>query len=795
MNSSYDHSLYEAKIYQAWLDKNLFDPDTTTELVRKAQNSASQSVPRAKKHFTITMPPPNANDPLHVGHAMFVALEDAMTRYHRMRGDDTLWQPGADHAGIETQFVFEKKLAKQGQSRFNFDRETLYQKVWDYVQENAGVAKNQLQKIGASADWSRFKFTLDQDIVKTVLNTFFRLNDAGLIYRAQKLVNYCPKCGTAFSDLEIDHVEQKTPLYYIKYGPFVLATTRPETIFGDVAVAVHPDDKRYQKYIGQEIEVETPNGKFKVKVVADEYVDPEFGTGAVKITPAHDHNDYEVWQRHLEEIGRDDDGLKQVIGFDGKMNALAGKYAGLKAGPAREAVVTDMQEMGLIDHIDENYTNISNRCYRCGQIIEPLPLTQIFIKVKPLVEPVLKKIEAGEVKVLGSGHDKILVNWLNNLRDWNISRQIVWGIRQPVWYDAGKNPTLTVVFLNKKGERITGELKSLIESGYPLNEIKKGLQNLVAPQQAIFEISAEEPGSNYLQETDTFDTWFSSSQWPFATLQNSKPGDFERFYPTTVMETGYDILPFWVMRMLMMGLFATGELPFSTVYLHGLIRDQKGQKMSKSKGNVVNPIEMVDKYGADALRLALMIRSTPGLDKSVGEGDFRAMRNLTNKIWNAGRFLLMQSENEAKNLGVGVGAKTETEGGAKVEGGGGAKTETEAKTEAGVGSVSQADAEVRQKMNVILAEITQNLENYQLGLAVESLYNYFWHYYCDQLIEWQKNGQISFKVLKQAFAVFLKLWQPFAPFVTQAVWQEIISLYPDENQPHDLIVAPWPEKI
>ncbi len=753
MDSKYQHQLYEGKIGDLWEKVKAFTPcDKKPE----------------KEPFVIILPPPNANDPLHVGHAMYT-VEDILIRYHRMKGDDALWLPGADHAGIETQFVFEKKLQKNKQSRFQFDRETLYKMIWDYVQNNAGVARNQLQKLGFSLDWSRFKFTLDQDVVETVKETFAKLWKEGLIYRDLRLVNYCPKCGTAFSDLEVKHQTKKTPLYYIKYGPFVLATTRPETKFGDTAVAVHPDDKRYQKYIGQIIELEGVNGKFKVKVIADEYVDPEFGTGVVKITPAHDHNDYEVWQRHKDEIP----GLKQVIGFDGRMTEAAGRFAGLKSHIAREQIAQEMERMGLMEKIDYDYQTQISSCYRCGTTLEPLPMAQFFIKVSPLVKPIIEKLDAGEFKIYGTGYDKILRNWLVNLRDWNISRQIVWGIRIPVWYKAIDNPEIKVSFLSEKAPKKTTDEYQIREIGdkwlidgqlgkimndYPLAEIKMGLQSLDAPIQTKFEVIMDEKSkdlNDHIQETDTFDTWFSSSQWPFATLMNTKKGDFERFYPTTVMETGYDILPFWVMRMLMIGYFRTSTLPFQHIYLHGLVRDQKGQKMSKSKGNVINPLEVVEKFGADALRFALVVRSSAGLDKSIGEGDFKAARNLTNKLWNAARFGLSLYENN-----------------------------TNKKT-------AEKDIEFKNNMKQIVAETTQALETYKIGLAADLLYDKFWHFYCDQAIEDCKKGLLSPTLLIEGLKIFLKLWHPFMPFVTEQIWQEISKIETNENE-KILAVAAWP---
>jgi valyl-tRNA synthetase len=787
MDSRYNHLDHEQKLYQAWEDVNAFNPDAEVNVALRTQSKNSKKDGKAKP-FTIIMPPPNANDPLHVGHAMFASLEDILIRYHRMLGDDTLWVPGTDHAGIETQFVFEKKLKKDGKSRFQFDRETLYQMIWNYVQENSDTAVSQLKRIGSSADWSRFKFTLDPDVYQIALDTFGKLNDAGLVYRDMRLVNYCTKCGTAFSELEVNHKEQLDPLYYMKYGEFTIATVRPETKFRDTALAVNPNDPRYKEHLGKTFDIMGLLGPVKMKVISDEGVDPEFGTGIMKVTPAHDAHDFELGKKY-------DLPVTPIIDFNGRMdfswflqqggNPLATAeqnvkyleraqlYHGKKVAEARQLMVDHLKEDGLMLKVDEKYTHSVGTCYRCGTIIEPLPLPQFFIKVKPLTEPVLEALDKGEVKVLGAGHDKILRHWLENLKDWNISRQIVWGIRIPVWYSLEENPDLHVSFLNGDKQLISGVINELIKD-HSLDEINRGLQTLKAPVAAKFVVSPTPPGAHYLQETDTFDTWFSSAQWPFSTLQSltQKPAqssdksaksavdDFTRFYPTTVMETGYDILPFWVMRMLIMGKFATGQLPFSTVYLHGLVRDQKGQKMSKSKGNVINPIDIVEKFGADALRMALVIRSSAGLDKSVGEGDFKAMRNFTNKIWNAARFILTNLEDTEKA--------------------------------ADAATPKSGDAEFTKHLDEITAAITQQLNDYKIGLAAETLYNEFWHWFCDVQIEAHKKGELSTTVLVKGLTTFLKLLHPFVPFVTEAVWQELRQKEVGENMPTWLISSPWP---
>jgi len=739
ISKRYDYLQHEAEIYSLWEKNNCFNPDT--------------GEPTTDKSFSIIMPPPNANDPLHIGHAMFVSVEDALIRYHRMLGDDTVWIPGTDHAGIETQFVFEKKLRKKGQSRFNFDRETLFQKIWDYVQENSDTAVNQIKKLGASADWSRFKFTLDKDIVDSVIETFKKLDHEGLLYRENRLVNYCTKCGTGFSNLEVNHQEQKTQLFYIKYGPLTIATTRPETKFADIALAVNPDDERYQEYIGKTIKVQGVFQTYQLPVIADEFVDPEFGTGVVKITPYHDFNDFEFWQKHQKEIPLQP---AKAIDYEGRLTEICGKYQGLKAHIARPQVVEDLDKKGLLVKTDDNYQNKISVCYRCGQPIEPLPLPQFYIKVKSLVEPVIDALDNGQLKVHGAGHKKILRHWLEILEDWNISRQIVWGIRMPVWYNTDETPNLQINYINSHGDKLSGKLNELLKDD-SLENIKNGLQSLSAPIEADYVISTEDPGEGFIQETDTFDTWFSSSQWPVVTLKNNQPGDFDRFYPTQVMETAYDILMFWVMRMLMMGKFVTGKLPFEQIYLHGLIRDDKGAKMSKSKGNVINPLEITEKYGTDALRMALLIRSSAGLDKSIGHPDFKAARNLSNKIWNATRFIIMNlSEESLKEPGE-----------------------------------KPKDVEFEQKLEQITTEITRQMNKMKIGLTAETLYNEFWHWFCDECIELNKQDQLSTKKIIKGLTTFLKLFHPFMPFITEKLWQVLAEKKLVKERL--LITSSWPQ--
>jgi valyl-tRNA synthetase len=731
MDKVFDSKKHEESIYKKWEESGAFTPDTNSN----------------KKTFTIVMPPPNANDPLHVGHAMFLGIEDILVRYHRMKGEASLWIPGVDHAGIETQFVFEKKLAKEGKSRFDFDRETLYQKIWNYVQDNSGVAVNQMKRLGASADWSRFTFTLDPKVVDFVYDTFISLHKDTLIYRDEKLVNYCVKCGTGYSELEIDYEERVDPLYYVKYllhgteNEFVtVATVRPEPIFADTHLAVNPKDKSKQYLIGKQ--VVNPLTGALMDIIADEYVDPEFGTGVVKLTPAHDANDFEVAKRH---------GLPMNVAITmwGKLMDQAGPWAGLKVNEARKLIVEFLTCKGMIEKVNEKYSHRVATCYRCHSVIEPMPLPQFFVSVKPLTEKVLVALSAKKSKVHGAGRDKILVNWLTNLRDWNISRQIVWGIRLPVWYEAASNPKIAITFLNAKGEKVRGTLEELLTT-YPLSEIKSGLQSLVAPKGATFLVSKTDPGEGFIQETDTFDTWFSSGQWPVVTLK-IREGDFETFYPTSVMETGYDILPFWVMRMYLLGMYLTNEVPFKDVYLHGLIRDAQGRKMSKSVGNVINPLDMVEKYGADAVRMALVMGSTPGQDKSVGEQTIKGMRNFSNKIWNATRYVSELPESS---------------------------------------DLKENDKAFEAKLNEVVTDVTQNLDKLKIGQAAETIYSAFWHWFCDEMIESHKRGEISTTAIKSGMKTFLSLLHPFAPYVTEASFQ---ATFAKNNEL--LMSSNWPASI
>jgi valyl-tRNA synthetase len=698
LSKTYNPMAHEADIYKLWEESGAFKPEVNSE----------------GKPFSIIMPPPNANGDLHLGHAMYV-VEDIMIRYHRMKGDPTLWLPGVDHAGIETQVVFERQLEKAGKSRFDLGREEFYRQVMAFTQQNRTNMENQLKSLGFSCDWTREKFTLDTDIINIVYGTFRKLHDDGLIYRGNRIVNWCPRCRSGFADIEIKHRDQIDPLYYIKYGPFVLATVRPETKFGDTAVAVHPDDERYKQYVGKEITAQGLLGEFKLKVIADLHVDPAFGTGAVKVTPAHDPNDWEIGQRHHLEV-------KQAIGTDGRLTSLCGKYAGMPTVDARVQVAHDLEERGLMDHIDMNYKHAVAIHDRCGTVIEPLVTEQWWLKVKPLVEPAIKAVESGEIKIIPSRFKKVYIDWLSNLRDWNISRQDWWGMRIPVYYrssnDQSKQPYL-IATNEDEAREYYGE-------------------------------------GNYEAETDIFDTWFSSSQWPFATLMAT--GDFELFYPTSVMETGRDILFLWVTRMVMLGLYRTGEIPFKSVYLHGMVNDHHGKKMSKSKGNVISPLSMTEKYGTDALRLALTIGITPGNDGSLSEQKIEGYRNFCNKLWNVARYVLAQA----------------------------GPNYTPQPTDNKAEFPNLADRWILERVSYETSSVSKLIESYRFSEAGQHVYSLLWDDFADWYIETSKitpNPQ----VLVTALETILKLAHPFAPFVTEVIWQKM------PWQKDNLIVSPWPD--
>jgi len=742
MDKVYDPQKYEQEIYGKWEKGGAFSPS------------------KIGKPYTILMPPPNANASLHAGHAMYT-IDDVLIRWKRMQGYSTVWLPGMDHAGFETQFVYEKHLAKEGKSRMDFDRQTLYDNVQKFVLDNSGLIYEQFKRLGFSADWSRSVFTLDDQVLKQVRETFTKMEKEGLVYRDNYIVNFCTHCGTSLAELEVVHEDRIDPLYYMKYGPFVLATVRPETKFGDTAVAVHPADKRYKKYIGQEIEVMGLLGKFKVKVISDSAVDPGFGTGVVKVTPAHDQNDFQMGLRHGLEV-------KQVIGPDGKLNEKCGKYQGLKVAEARKKVAEDLKTAGLMVKVDENYKHSVGLCYKCKRVLEPTIIPNWFIRVESLKKPVIDAVKKNKVKFYPARFKLRMLDWLTMMHDWPISRQITWGIRLPIWYEIrsqesgvrSQNREIEIKFIDKSKKTIRGKIDELLKR-FPFTEIKNGLQELRAPAGAKYVVSVSAPGEDYLQETDTFDTWFSSGQWPLVTL---KDNEFKTRFPTDVLGTLSDILTFWVSRMIMFSLYLKKEIPFKNVYLWSMVADAKGIKMSKSKGNVVNPIELADKYGADALRMTLLHGTASGSAIALSEDKVRGMRNFSNKIWNAARYVISGNQ----ELGIGNQGKENN------------------------------NAEFMKKLDAVVKTVTKHLNEYRLGLAAETVYNEFWHWFCDEAIESNKKQEISDKAIFEGLVTFLKLLHPFMPFVTEAIWGELKGTRAKGQGLRDkesdlLISAAWPK--
>jgi len=741
---------FEEKIYQNWENKKYFTP----------------KIDKSKKPFSIILPLPNANDPMHMGHGMFV-IQDILCRWRRMLGNPVLWLPGADHAGIETQYVFEKKLAESGKSRFDYDRKTLFQMIWDYVEKNRKLNQFQLKELGFSLDWSRYHYSLEPAIVKQVLATFKKLHKDGLLYRAERIVNYCTHCGTAFSDLEIDHIEQDDFLYYLDYGSIQIATTRPETIFADVAVAVNPKSKKYQNLIGKSAIVPLINKK--IPIIADELVELDFGTGALKITPAHDSTDFEIGQKHnLETIS--------CIELSGKMINTIDQIDGLYPKQARKKTIELLKASGKLIKI-QPLRHTVGVCYRCKNIIEPLPVPQWYVKTKPLAQPVIEAVKKGDVKIFPKRFKKVYLDWMENIRDWNISRQIVWGPQIPAWYCLNCNPDIQLNFIDKNNKLISGKYKHLKDK-YAFEEIKKGLQSLNAPIEAEYLVEDKSKcpkcqSTNILQETDTFDTWFLSGQWPLTTLgfnvvnPEKSSDDFKYFYPTSVLDTLWDILFFWVGRMMMFGFYLTGKTPFEVVHLHAKVVDEKGQKMSKSKGNVINPSDVVSQYGADALRMALIYGVAPASNIALSEKKIEAMRNFTNKIWNAARFIMMNLENS--NYKIQNPNKTK---------------------------IKKEDREILKLLNQTIKSVNKQLKSYRFGQALEELYQFFWHEFCDLYIETTKNRRDqALPTLLEVLIQSLKLIHPFAPFVTETIYQEFRQKLPDNEllAEESIMISSWPK--
>lgn len=721
-----------------------------------------------KEPYTIVLPPPNASGKMHIGNVLMIAIEDLLIRWKRMQGYSALWVPGTDHAGFETQIKFEKKLKKEGRSRFDFDRKTLYKKIWEFVQENKGLIEDQIREMGASVDWSRYTFTLDEDVLQTVLNTFKKLHDDGFVYRDDYMVNYCPVCGTTFADLEVKHKQRKDPLYYVRYpikdsdGFITVATVRPETMFGDTAIAVHPDDPKKHELIGKTALL--PLTSREIPVISDEMVDKEFGTGAVKITPAHDPNDFDVAKRHdLEKIPVIDLNGRMDIPEDSEMKQLEGE----KVMKARELTVEELQKQGLIENLDEKYDHTVTVCYKAGHDIEPTVLPNWFIKVGPLKEPAHDAVKNGKVKIFPKWQEKKYHHWMEEMRDWPISRQVVWGIRIPAWYDVTKNEDLQITFLSKGGENISGSVNNLLKN-YELNEIKDGLQTLIAPKHAKYEISTDSPGKNFLQETDTFDTWFSSGQWALVTLGYPDSEDFNYFYPTSVLETGWEILRFWVSRMIMFGLYLTDEVPFREVYLHGMVRAIDGKKMSKSLGNEIIPEDYQDEYGTDALRMGLIAGTAAGKDFAFPEDKVVAYRNFANKIWNMARFMQIMVDKTEKEIPF---YSTSLEG------------------------LQDNDKKIIKELDQTITSVNNKLEKYHFAQAAEVVYHFVWDDLASDYLESIKDREdkeITLCVFRHVFIMSLKLLHPFMPFVTETIWQILKEDQKMRITEEALIISSWP---
>ncbi len=713
---AYNPGETEEKIYKLWEESGFFDPD---------------KLPRGrKKPYTIIMPPPNANAPLHVGHALGFAIQDILIRYHRMKGFQTLWLPGTDHAGFETQVVFEKYLEKNGKSRFNMTREEFYKECWDFVQNNKHISENGMKRLGASCDWSRNIFTLDPEVIKVVYSTFKKMYNDGLVYRSGRISNWCPKHQTGLADLETKYEERTEPFYYFKYGPFIIGTSRPETKFGDKYVVMHPDDKRYKDYKeGDKFKLEWINGPVEATVIKDEVIDMSFGTGVMTITPAHDPVDFEIAQRHKLDV-------EKVIDARGKLLPIAGEFAGMKILEARPKIVEKLKSKGLLEKIDENYKHSVKLCYKCGNLIEPQIVEQWYIKMteklkdeRPsLRDMAVQTVESGEVKFNSERFYNLFMSWMKELRDWPISRQIWWGIPIPVKY-CDKCSKTFVDTENKinKCSNCNGELRN---------------------------------------DPDTFDTWFSSGQWPYATLMandaKNKSKDFDTFFPTQVMETGWDIIFFWVARMIMLSFYSTGKKPFENVVLHGLVRDKDRQKMSKSKGNVIDPLGVIDTYGSDALRFALVFSTAAGNDIPLSEDKIKGMQHFANKLWNIARFILMDNTAE-------VMEKTPE-------------------------ALTKADQEILTALKTETEAITKNLEIFNFHQAAQEIYQFAWHNFADIYLEASKpqlkdnkQKENTQKILLYTLSQILKLLHPFMPFVTEELWSKL----PMKNKGL-LIVEEWP---
>lgn len=705
----YEPQQVESRIYQMWQDGGYFHAEKD----------------ESKKPFTIVMPPPNVTGQLHMGHAMDATLQDTLIRFKRMQGYNALWVPGVDHAGIATQIKVEEELRKEGLTRYDLGREKFLERVWDWKNKYGNRIVEQQKKLGASCDWDRARFTMDEGCSKAVREVFVSLYEKGLIYKGSRIINWCPHCVTALSDAEVEYVDKPGHLWHIRYpladgsGEVIVATTRPETMLGDSGVCVNPNDDRYKDIVGKMVILPLVNKE--IPVVADDYAEMEFGTGCVKMTPAHDPNDFEVGLRHNLEVIR-------VLDDKGVVNEFGGKYQGLDRYEARKQIVADLEAGGYLVKV-EDYSHNVGTCYRCHQDVEPIISAQWFVKMKPLAEEAIRVVKEGETKFVPDRFSKTYMNWMENVRDWCISRQLWWGHQIPAW-TCGDCGHITV-----------------------------------SREDAC---KCEKCGStNITREEDVLDTWFSSALWPFETLGwPEKTEDYDYFYPTDVLVTGYDIIFFWVARMIFSGCEHTGKTPFHTVLIHGLVRDNLGRKMSKSLGNGIDPLEMIDKYGCDALRMNMVTSNSPGNDMRFYTERCEAMRNFANKLWNASRYVLMNLGEDTVNA-LPAADKLEI-----------------------------PDKWVLSKLNTLIAEVTENLEKYELGVAVQKVYDFIWDTYCDWYIELTKarlysedadRKQTALQVLVYVLDQVLRLLHPFMPFITEEIWQSL---------PHEgpaLIVAQWPQ--
>ena len=707
---TYNPKEIEEKLYEKWCENKYFHAE----------------VDRDKKPFTTVMPPPNITGKLHMGHALDNTLQDILIRYKRMEGFNALWVPGTDHAAISTEVKVTNQLKSEGIDKKELGREGFLERTWQWKEEYAGTIENQLKKMGISCDWDRERFTMDEGCSKAVEEVFINLYEKGYIYKGSRIINWCPVCKTSLSDAEVEHEEQGGHFWHIKY-PIVgtedfleIATTRPETMLGDTAIAVHPEDERYKDIIGKHVMLPLVNRE--IPIVADYYVDKEFGTGAVKITPAHDPNDFEVGKRHnLEEIN--------IMNDDATINERGGRYAGMERYEARKAIVKDLEEQGFLVKIEPHSHNVGTHD-RCGTTVEPLIKQQWFVKMEELAKPAIEALHTGELKFVPERFNKIYLHWLENIKDWCISRQIWWGHRIPAYY------------CDECGEFVVAK------------EIPEKCPHCGC--------------AHFTQDEDTLDTWFSSALWPFSTLGwPEKTEDLDYFYPTDVLVTGYDIIFFWVIRMVFSGLEHTGKSPFHTVLIHGLVRDSQGRKMSKSLGNGIDPLEIIDQYGADALRLTLVTGNAPGNDMRFSNERVEASRNFANKVWNASRFILMNMKENIVD-------------------------------EPGESLLKPADRWILAKVNRLTKGVTENMDKFELGIAVQKVYDFIWDEFCDWYVELAKyriyhaeedpdSAKCVLWILKTVLGQALKLLHPFMPFITEEIYS---ALVPEEES---LMISSWPE--